>query len=528
VPLSPLPSTPEARSSAKNTETETGTPYSDIGGRGLARLCRSFIQVDWIKCITNRLLHAARREAGITLIETVFAIAIFGTVGTSLIGMLTSATVADGRARQKTIALELAQQQVEYIRQLNFSDVGTQIGNPPGVVVSSTSKRVMGLWYTLTTRIRWVNDPVPTSFATYANYKQVRVTVARASDNTRLARIYTYLSNSTRASQGGVNNSIINVTVMDFALNAPLQGATVNLWDGLSPNASDVTDETGIVTFPALTESPSSGQYMYYDVTASLTGYQTAREYTLQRIKPSATIPPGDSTVAENVKAGHVSLAPSETLPVTLMLYKPAKINILLNDSTGAPYSGTACVTIGAPGPDRGAQKIAVTGGSATLDTIDGEKIVPSPTYRVGVGTAAGMTPSNACTTAATTYVTNQMKVVPDDYPNNVLSSTFTLQIPSTFTTTLKPSIRVTVRKSCPSGTTVANARVDISDPYYMTDVTNSSGYVTFSNVPYATTYDVSAWGSGLTGTLSNQTVSATLPSGSPPNICIPVTAPPS
>ena len=51
--------------------------------------------MDQIKCITSRLLRAARHEAGVTLIETLFAIVIFGIVSTALIGVLTSATAAD-------------------------------------------------------------------------------------------------------------------------------------------------------------------------------------------------------------------------------------------------------------------------------------------------------------------------------------------------------------------------------------------------------------------------------------------------
>ena len=151
--------------------------------------------MDWIKCIRNRLLRAARREAGITLIETVFAIAIFGVVSTSVIGVLTSATAADGNARQKTIALELAQQQIEFVRQLTYADVCVTAGNPTcpsGVtgIPSSQTKWVMGLAYKLATSVRWVNDAVPTAVATAANYKRVRVTVTRSSDNKQLARVY--------------------------------------------------------------------------------------------------------------------------------------------------------------------------------------------------------------------------------------------------------------------------------------------------------------------------------------------------
>ena len=225
--------------------------------------------VDWIKCITSRLLRVARREAGITLIETLFAIAIFGVVSTSVIGVLTSATAADGRARQKTIALELAQQQVEYVRQLSYADVCAASGNPScpsGVtgIASSQTKQVMGLNYKLATSIRWVTDATPTGAATAANYKRVRVTVSRVSDNKQLARIYSYVSNPSRAALGGINNAIINVNVVDNGFLAtsspstpPVQGAQVDLWDGPRPHSSDTTDETGLVTFANLPPTPA-------------------------------------------------------------------------------------------------------------------------------------------------------------------------------------------------------------------------------------------------------------------------------
>ena len=497
--------------------------------------------MDWVKCITCRLLAAARRQAGFTLIEVIFAISLFGIVSTSIITVLTSATTADGLARDRSIALELAQQEVEYVRQLSYMNAGTVGGNPAGVVIATQQKQVMGLWYTLKTRIRWVNDPVPTSFATYANYKQVRVTVTRNSDNKQLARVYTYLTSATRQAYGGANNAVINITVNDFVLNSPLVGASVNLYDGPSAPASDITDETGTVTFPGLTPNPTSGNASYYyDILASLAGYTTLWEDTLQSVSPGVAVPSNTSSIAESIKAGHVQLSDSETQNVTLLLYKPATINVsLLNLGGTTAYTGPACVSVGAPGPNRGSQEYVENGASSYAittmpvsypgNTVT-EPLVPA-TYVVAARTFTGATTANVCTTTSSqtmTFAPLATKAVPDNYTGGVLTSSFPLTLNYTPTSAnLKAKVQVTARSSCSSGSTISGARVDFRDGntsgVFMTATTNSSGIATFYNVPYQTGYNVLAWTKTVHGTLANQTVSSTAPSGNPPNICIPV-----
>jgi len=474
--------------------------------------------VDWIKCIRNRLLRAARREAGITLIETLFAIAIFGVVATSLIGVLTSATAADGLARQRTIALQLAQQQVEYVRQVDYTHVGVSGGNPNGVVVGTTTKRVMGLWYTLKTTIRWVNDPVSGLTTTGANYKRVRVIVTRQSDNKELARAYAYVSPSTLAPNGGLDYAIINAVVLDNALNTPLQGATVSLSNGASPtpSASDTTDENGLVSFPALTASNTpNAAGSYYDIMVSLAGYYTLREDLPPgcNLLQTCTTPVAANSTAENAPA-HISLSASEqtnTSTETFKIYKPSAININILNSDGTTYTGTATVIIGSDYP-RGAQEYTVTGGSLTVastqatpnNMIGGEYPVSGISYRVGARTSTNL------------FAPLQAKYVPDTgtYPTNP-NTTYTLTLGSTALTTKACTITVTNKVGSVTSN-VGGARVDavdgVNDPVdsYDTGTTNSSGQVVLS-LPVGTDWDIWASKSGVgttgIGHISDKTV---------------------
>jgi hypothetical protein len=115
-------------------------------------------------------------------------------VAGALGGVLTSAIAAQRLARERTLAQQAAQEEIESIRRLPYESVGTVSGNPPGSVEPSRSIAVPGLQATVRTRIQYVSDPTPTSYATQANYKRVTVTVTRDRDSHELTREVTYVA----------------------------------------------------------------------------------------------------------------------------------------------------------------------------------------------------------------------------------------------------------------------------------------------------------------------------------------------
>lgn len=424
-----------------------------------------------------RRRRRAAGESGFTLIETLLAMVIFAGLAVSMAGLLTSAVSANKLARQRTIADQAAMEQIEYIRRLAYQDVGIVLGNPPGVVPSTTPVAVTGLNATITTRIRYIDDPTPTSYETTANYKRVTVTVTRDQDGTLLAREVTYVAPSSRTPFGGVNLAIIQPLVIDYALNVPVENVAVSLATGPSAPRNDVTDATGKVTFPKLTPNPTAScPSDCYDLTASLFGYVQL-----------------DAPLRINVGAG-------QTATPTLQIYRPATIIVLLEDTLGLPYTGT--VSLKMKTLRTGAsQTFTVSGGSAVITAVNGEQIVPNVQYTADAWTTGGVP---LCATAVTKYV-------PDDYPN-VMTSTFTLVLgacPS-------GSVAVTVMWG---GSPVPAATVTLSGgPYALSPVTgttNVAGQVTFSNVPSGAGYTVQATKAGANAT--PQTVSVT--TGSTTNV---------
>jgi Tfp pilus assembly protein PilV len=407
--------------------------------------------------------RAARGEAGFTVIEALGAIVLFVVVATALAGILVSAINTNGRARERTQAQQVAQAQIETIRRMPYDKVGTVNGNPAGTLQASQSVTVGSSKYTVNIAVKYVGDSVPTSYPTGADYKRVTVTVLRPSDSKLLAKEVTYVSSPARAPLGGLNNAIINVQVVDYALNTPVEGVNVNVTStSPSVNLNDTADDTGNVSFPALTPNPSSSYF--YDITASLTGYVTLKD----------DLPPAAAT--------HHSLAPSETFNTKIRIYKPATINVALKNADGSAFTGDATVTVSS---SRGSEDFSYAGSPLAITTVKGEPVVPSIQYTVSASTSGGL------------VATPVTKYVPDDYPN-VLSTTFTLTFPA------PSALVVTVTQG---GVGVQGATVTVTDgaSVNVTGTTDASFNATFSAINPGD-YTVMASVNGMTASASATT----------------------
>jgi type II secretory pathway pseudopilin PulG len=410
-----------------------------------------------LRAILGRLARKgaarARREHGFTLIESIVGMLLFAFIAVGLVGLLTSSIAANDLSRQKTVGQQLAQDQVEDIRRLDYDDVGTVSGNPPGVVVASRTVTSRGYDVTITTQIQYVNDPTPTSYATAANYKKVTVTVTSNRNGRVLASVVTFIAPPSRAPFGGLNNAIINVTTKDLQTTQPLGNAAVVLSTGPSAPRNDVTDATtGLVTFAGLTPNPTSGGSAFYDIAVTKSGYETYVDY----ISPAAP--------------AHVQLAPSQTLDTTILLYRPITITVNVNGTSGAPYSGTATVKLSSERSGTTQSYTATGGSTSAISTFAGRPTAP------GNFTAYAYTSTGLCADPVT-------QLAWDDYPNTLASA---------ITVDLQP---------CPMGSLTVNvtqlggpavgATVQVSggpnDITTITNTTDATGAASFANLPSGT-----------------------------------------
>jgi type II secretory pathway pseudopilin PulG len=429
-----------------------------------------------------------RDQGGFTLIEAVLAMTLFAIVSVSLTGVLTSSVNAQGVARSKTLAEQVVNDQIEWIRQQDYyNNVGLVNGNPPGTINSTGLKNVSGtiqltgLKAIMTTQISLVNDPTPGSFATSANYKKVTVTLVRASDSKLLARQVTYVAPPGQAPFAGINLAIVNATVIDMGgATSPLPGVGVLLASGPSSPSNDVTDAAGNSVFPALIANPTSGATAYYNlILTPPSGYTVLKD--------------DDVGLTPASPAARVQLSPGQTWTTSLRVYQGCTINVqLIDQSTGLAYTGAANVTVSS---SRGSQTFAYSGGMSSITQIAGENVVPGLTYTVMV--AGGF------------YATALAQAVPNNYPTD-LTKTFVLNGYPTGTVTST----VTWGGAVVSGATVQLTGGPTS--LNQSATTNASGVATFTDIPAGSGYTATA-----TKTGQSAAVAATVAASTTTNIPI-------
>jgi prepilin-type N-terminal cleavage/methylation domain-containing protein len=458
-------------------------------GSGMRRLPFS------VRCATSlrRRPQLVRDAKGFSLIETVMAMVILAIIAVALVALLESAIAANGLGRQKTVAQQLAQDQVEWIRQLDYTtEIGIPGGNPNGVIPATRPITVRGVSATMTTDVDWVNDPTLASYSAVANYKKVTVSIKSNRNNAVLTTIVTFVAPPGRAPFGGLNNAVINVNVQDMGLigNNSLPGVLINLGTGPSAPLSDTTDSAGLVTFPGLTANPSTGSQAFYDLTATKSGYIT---YVADR---------------SPLSPAHLQVAPSETAGRTIRMYKPATINVALTNSSGNPYIGAATVKVTSPLLAL-TQTYSTSTGSLVVTAFAGDPVVP------GDFTIRAFTPTgNLCASPVARYV-------PDNYPT-VMSSTYTLQLLPCPFGTLQVNVTQLGGPAPGAAVTVTGGPNDF---LAITQSTNASGQTNFTNLPsgsdpYTISVtdapgNVTATGSAVIAT--GATTPVTIPLGNPP-----------
>ena len=225
-----------------------------------------------------------RKRGGFSLVETV--VAIFSLVTFFTITALIFEFVTDliGEARVRTVALELASEKIEVVRNMNYSDIGTIGGIPDGALQQTETVQLGGQDFLVTTTVLFVDDPfdgqapvdsVPT------DYKRAVIDVSWSGAFTsgRPVRLVSdFVPKGLESDMGG---GTLVVSVIN-ASGQPVPNATVSIENSSVVPAIDLdvlTDSQGEIELPG---SPDCVEC--YEISASRSGHTTDRTYASSEV----------------------------------------------------------------------------------------------------------------------------------------------------------------------------------------------------------------------------------------------------
>lgn len=289
-----------------------------------------------------------RGEGGFTLIETILGLVVMMIMITGVTQLFVSnlRTVTLGKAR--AIGLAVANEQMEYLRDLPYQSVATQFGAiyPPGTIPDNQLLTRGGYKFTLKTEVNYIDDPYdgyvscPCSTGPAAgkpkdlnpaDYKKAQVSVYLKSSGQLVAQVTSDFA--AKAAETASNTGILSIKVID-ANGQPIPNANVHIVN-TNPNPdvdiTTTTDNQGFVIVPNL--PPDSANR--YQVTASLSGYSS--DYT-------EGDPAGSTTAVEL----NPNVLVQQITSLTMSIDRVSILGVHVVDTSGNPLASKAIRITGA------------------------------------------------------------------------------------------------------------------------------------------------------------------------------------
>jgi type II secretory pathway pseudopilin PulG len=413
-------------------------------------------------------------NAGFTLLEVLVAgfVLVVGLVFIAQFFASAIGSVTDSETR--SLIHQVASQEIEKARALDYADIGTVGGHPAGLLLASETVTVEDVSLVITREVIYVEDP-SYSGPYPANYRRVTIRVQVDGDS-RLGPVELATLVAGGAAGGSLDIRVTNARgepVPDVLLSVENN----HLIPNVHINSSAIrTDSQGRLLVPGLRPDPTTAYY----VEGTKTGYNSA--WT-------------DPMVVVN-----------EGLPYTVIQFimdRLSTLNIHVVDELGSPVPG---VNMTVTGPRGFSQNIQSDGGGLHSLVDIGFSTSGNP-YVIAVNSGQGYQPVST-SVALEPGITQDVTIV---VVSNIVTTTTTVAPPTTTTTvgtgTTTTTLSTTTTTVLSTSTTIGfgsvlvqvmrwrdgrlrpveNASVTL---YGTPQMTNSAGEVTFSNVPFGT-YDL-------------------------------------
>lgn len=248
-------------------------------------------------------LQQNNNRSGFTLVEMLVATAVFAIVSIVMYQGYAQILETTRILKVRSVASNLANEQIEIIRNLPYEDVGTVGGIPAGVIEPTQTMEREGNEFVVTTTIRNIDlefdgtiGGVPDDLSPADNkLVEVEISCVLCKDFNNVV-FNTHVAPESLESLS--SNGALRINVFD-ADGADLPLANVNIVNtNVSPaiNINDVVGNNGMLT---IVDAPPSVES--YEITVTKSGYSTDQTYTIDGTNPNpikthSTVSQGDIT----------------------------------------------------------------------------------------------------------------------------------------------------------------------------------------------------------------------------------------
>lgn len=380
-------------------------------------------------------------QHGFTLIETLVTIAFVVAFLLAIYQLYAKVLEVGTNIRVRIVASQVASEQMEFIRNLQYSDVGTIGGLPSGIVAQSANIVRSGISFTVTTTIRNIDQPADGTLGgtpndlSPADNKLVALSVTCTTCKYPVTVENTsYVAPKSLETENG--NGALVIKAIDASGN-PIVDAIVSIVNNaISPaiNLTDVTDASGVLT---LVDAPPSTEN--YQISVSKSGYSTDKSYTPHAVGNPNPLKPHLTVVANTVTQSTYAIDRTGTITVSGQSPMCAAISGVSGNFTGQKIIGTSPDVIKTTLP------FTISGASTAIPNIEWD------TYDVSLGGTtydiAGTNPifplsvlpgtDHTVTLTLAPHVSNRLVVsVVDNAGLPIAGATVTATGPSTYSNT--------------------------------------------------------------------------------------------
>ncbi len=257
---------------------------------------------------------------GFSLLELLVALGIIALVAVTVLGLLGRSIEVLRREEHRRVAIGIAEERLERLRNAPYDDLGTIGGIPAGAFLPRDTIERNGAQYTVTTRIRFLDDPFDGVAPNDPVPNDLRELAADVSWGTNPNQTITL---ATLAAPPGLERAgttgTLRLRVLDARAN-PVEGATVEIAnsDVTPPIALALpTDGNGEVTLPGAPPSTAG-----YHVRVTRSGHSADTTVTPSPEVPNPIAPP--LTVIEHeVTAANFAIDRLAAIAFTFRKYTP-------------------------------------------------------------------------------------------------------------------------------------------------------------------------------------------------------------